>query len=220
MADKKTHYKKQEFCKKVAKLSNKGWQAHWRIVQLDEEYLRYYKKVPKNFVDNTFKSLDQQEAKYSVALGTIKFVGVIKEDDSTRFKKLKAKGADQTYVKVLFTGAPNKGGASQNAKGKGKPVPVDDDDSDDEDGAGDGKTGGSRSKSKGSRAKSLQVWYFNCKSTPERDSLIAQIMINCKNWWERNPMVQLNLNDQSQDSAPRTHPADILDEPQTIDILE
>lgn len=89
-------------------------------MHLDSEFLRYYKKVPKNFIDDSVKSLDQQEAKYSVALSEITFVGVIKDEDKTRYKKLKAKGAEQTYVKILFTGAPKKGGGSQNAKGKGK----------------------------------------------------------------------------------------------------
>ena len=39
----------QVFMEDLGKVSNKGWSVHKRVLELDKDYLSYYRKVPPNF---------------------------------------------------------------------------------------------------------------------------------------------------------------------------
>ena len=52
-------YLDQTFCLAIDKLSGKGWQTHKRVLYLGESFLYYYRKVPKNFIDENIESLEE-----------------------------------------------------------------------------------------------------------------------------------------------------------------
>ena len=43
----------QIFLEKVSKMSNRGWSLPARVLELDQDHLRYYKSVPKDFKSNS-----------------------------------------------------------------------------------------------------------------------------------------------------------------------
>ncbi len=65
--------------------------------------MSYYKNVPKNFkLEKKLSDIKPNNPKYKIFLHKIKFIGVIDQADKKKYKKLKAKGSDDIYLKIVF----------------------------------------------------------------------------------------------------------------------
>lgn len=125
---------------------------HERVVCLNDHFLSYYRKKPKNFEKNNLQSLgDKAKPKMSVVLAKVTDIDVIQAEDMKKFSKLKKPDMKKHFIKLTFL---IDGGLV-----KGQPSELDKD-SDAEDEKDDANA----------KEKS---WYFYCESYLERNQYMS-----------------------------------------------
>ena len=90
----------QEFAASLSKLSNRGYALHRRLVVLNENFLSYYRRVPKDF--QTEGALGKANPKLSVRLDKVTSIELLGEIDHKKFRKLKSPDTKLLYVKIVF----------------------------------------------------------------------------------------------------------------------